>query len=411
MLETLASILRIGIEPLFGTLLLQIYIAKQHQGKYSKSMILGISLGVLSSICLFLINKLWVRLEFVDVWEKGSLLAMVILLGSSLIRNIKQGNRNQILLFFFCYSYMMNHGEQILSTIIPKLVLDNGFSTEWMLKCSALLIGTILLIILWQALQGVGSKLYSNQLRLFLGIYVLSLLVHELVDWLQLMIGLRIIPLSMLIFHLLTPFVNNKNLFFYILVALLSLFIISVIVKALHEIQRNNEHSTNPALYRKNVAYKRNLRLSLFNLSLTTFMILSMILGQQVISAKALETKPPTKVQAEDGHIHIQTADLKEKELNVYRFKTKDNIEVPFLVVRKMGENFGVALDACEICGVAGYYEKDGQILCKKCQSVVNMTTIGFKGGCNPIPLHFENDKGMLTISSSDLEKIQNKFQ
>jgi uncharacterized membrane protein len=89
-----------------------------------------------------------------------------------------------------------------------------------------------------------------------------------------------------------------------------------------------------------------------------------------------------------------------------------DHTEARFMVVAKTEGNYGVALDACAICGVAGYYQKGDQIICKKCHSVINVNTIGFTGGCNPIPMVYEDQSnGGLDISVSELEKSKSLFQ
>uniref|UniRef100_UPI0025EC3A10 Fe-S-containing protein n=1 Tax=Selenomonas sp. F0473 TaxID=999423 RepID=UPI0025EC3A10 len=66
-----------------------------------------------------------------------------------------------------------------------------------------------------------------------------------------------------------------------------------------------------------------------------------------------------------------------------------DGTEVRVIVVQKGGSAFGVGLDACEICGPTGYLERDGQIVCRLCDVVMNKATIGMPGGCNPIPVEY----------------------
>ena len=64
-------------------------------------------------------------------------------------------------------------------------------------------------------------------------------------------------------------------------------------------------------------------------------------------------------------------------------------IIVRFIVVKKpKGGSYGIGLDACDICGLAGYYERNDEVVCKRCDVVMNKSTIGFKGGCNPVPLN-----------------------
>ena len=43
-----------------------------------------------------------------------------------------------------------------------------------------------------------------------------------------------------------------------------------------------------------------------------------------------------------------------------------------FLVVKKpAGNAYGLGLDACEICGIAGYYERgDEDVVCRRCDVV-----------------------------------------
>ena len=82
-----------------------------------------------------------------------------------------------------------------------------------------------------------------------------------------------------------------------------------------------------------------------------------------------------------------------------------------FIIIRKNGGAYGIGLDACENCGDAGYYEKDGKIICKKCEVAINLATIGFKGGCNPIPFPYKTGHGKITIQTTDLDVLSAHFQ
>ena len=101
-----------------------------------------------------------------------------------------------------------------------------------------------------------------------------------------------------------------------------------------------------------------------------------------------------------DGHMH--------------RFGYEsDGHLVRFIIVLKQEgtTNYGVGLDACDICGEAGYFEnKEGQIVCKKCNVVMNRTTIGMKGGCNPIIIDYDFDGTQFTVPVSEMTKNAEKF-
>lgn len=67
--------------------------------------------------------------------------------------------------------------------------------------------------------------------------------------------------------------------------------------------------------------------------------------------------------------------------------------------------------NACDVCGNAGYYERDDQVICKRCDVVMNKSTIGFKGGCNPIPLSYVVENGQMIFSLEDLNNAEKEFR
>ncbi len=102
-----------------------------------------------------------------------------------------------------------------------------------------------------------------------------------------------------------------------------------------------------------------------------------------------------------DGHLHR------------FGYQTDESL-VRFIVVLKQENtnNYGIGLDACEICGEAGYYENsDDQVVCKKCGVVMNKTTIGMKGGCNPIIIDYDMDEDAITVPVAEMEKNKDKFR
>jgi uncharacterized membrane protein len=82
-----------------------------------------------------------------------------------------------------------------------------------------------------------------------------------------------------------------------------------------------------------------------------------------------------------------------------------------FIVIKKNAVAYGVGLDACDICGPTGYYERKGEVICRLCDVVMNISTIGFKGGCNPVPLAYTLRSGDMVINVEDLETERNRFK
>ena len=116
----------------------------------------------------------------------------------------------------------------------------------------------------------------------------------------------------------------------------------------------------------------------------------------------------------EDRELQVPIEMVSDGHLHRFGYKTPEGNQVRFIIVLKQENtsNYGVGLDACEICGEAGYYEnKDNQIVCKKCNVVMNKTTIGMKGGCNPIPIEHEVADGKLKIPQAALEAKRDVFR
>lgn len=128
-------------------------------------------------------------------------------------------------------------------------------------------------------------------------------------------------------------------------------------------------------------------------------------------------TKPPEEValdsyEIQEGKIIISTESLADGKLHKYSYITPNNIDVKFLAVLKpTGTSYGLGLDACEICGTAGYYERGDEVICERCDVVMNKNTIGFHGGCNPIPMPYTIAEGNIYIELSDLQDLERKFR
>ena len=116
----------------------------------------------------------------------------------------------------------------------------------------------------------------------------------------------------------------------------------------------------------------------------------------------------------EDAELWVPLEAVADGHLHRFGYTTKDGYLTRFIVIQKQANtnNYGIGLDACDICGEAGYYEnRDGQVVCKKCAVVMNRTTIGMKGGCNPIIIDYDINENYITVPVSEMMKNQKKFK
>lgn len=165
-----------------------------------------------------------------------------------------------------------------------------------------------------------------------------------------------------------------------------------------------------PAMRRKAAWWHRNCRR--WSKSLLIFSLLC-VLSLTVVHdyiTKPVELTPPEDYQLQGEQIIVDLKKVEDGHLHRFAYMY-DQHNIRFIVVRKPNSNaYGVGLDACAICGIAGYFERGDTVVCKRCDVVMNKATIGFYGGCNPVPFPYEVKDGRIVINKADLEKEANRF-
>ena len=127
---------------------------------------------------------------------------------------------------------------------------------------------------------------------------------------------------------------------------------------------------------------------------------------------RVIELSAPETYTVDGDRILVPMEDVNDFHLHRFEYRTENGVNVRWIVVRKPNSAaYGVGLDACDVCGNAGYYERNGQVVCRRCDVVMNINTIGFKGGCNPIPLSYAVEDGKLVFALSDILAGEREFK
>ena len=217
--------------------------------------------------------------------------------------------------------------------------------------------------------------------------------------------SLKLLP-SML-FPLITFVINHSNLFVYIII----LFIATMPILLWRKNIKITEKYNNKAELRKLKATKRNARRwaksSLFFL-IISFLSLSVL---RYYVGKEVPLSPPENYVIENGMAIIPLEELEDDKLHRYQYISENKISMRFIAIKKSEGAYGIGLDACDICGPSGYFERNGDVICKLCDVVMNKATIGFPGGCNPVPLPYILHDGKIKIKVEDLEKESYRFK
>ena len=72
-------------------------------------------------------------------------------------------------------------------------------------------------------------------------------------------------------------------------------------------------------------------------------------------------------------------------------------------MIHQTNGNYATALDACQICGTAGYRQEGQNIICRNCGAAIYAPSIGEAGGCNPILVKSHVEGGEVVIDTAAL--------
>ena len=201
---------------------------------------------------------------------------------------------------------------------------------------------------------------------------------------------------------------TNAMIFIWIIAALAALTALLFLLENTR-VTEPYEHAAQLRKLRAGNRKRRRLAIA------TLVMILLFVLTLTVVKAydtREVVLSAPETYTVDGDRILVSTESVNDGHLHRFEYTTERNVTIRWIVVKKPNSaTYGVGFDACEVCGSAGYYERGSQVVCKRCDVVMNINTIGFKGGCNPIPLAYEVGDGNLVFKLEDLLAGEKEFR
>ncbi len=251
------------------------------------------------------------------------------------------------------------------------------------------------------------AKLSALELRVCAAGATVVLGITQLIVIIQRLYSLRIIPKNSALFSFIAFVVNNNR---YFVLAEIAFVAAAAIILWKNNIKITKPYS-NKAELRKLKAVNKNARnWAQFLLILLAVNALSLT-ALRFYAGREVPLSAPENYTIADGAAVIPLSDLEDSHLHRYEYKSADGIKMRFIALKKSEGSYGVCLDACDICGPSGYFERKGQVVCKLCDVVMNRGTIGFPGGCNPVPLVYMIHDGKIKIYLTDLERESYRFK
>jgi uncharacterized membrane protein len=285
---------------------------------------------------------------------------------------------------------------------------ESIFGTDFLFKTIGYLGGLVIVGLSGLALYRAGTSLTLRPVRVLLTAGLAVNMVDQFAAIVQFLLARRMIPMSKGLFEFIKIAVNYNDYFLYGIMAITLLLPAALWIKSLHP----KETYANPAQHRKNRAASRRQR-RWCTVVLVGYLV--SVLCLTVVKAydeREAVLSPAEPMNIIGSEIVIPLENVNDGHLHRFIYTASNGTEVRFIVIKKNANSYGVGLDACDICGPTGYYERgDHEVVCKLCDVVMNISTIGFKGGCNPVPLAYTLSGGNMVIRTQNLENEKKRFE
>ena len=286
---------------------------------------------------------------------------------------------------------------------------DTYFSTMYLAKCTGYLFGWLACFLsAWAAYKVLSRSSEKVNALVFSALYVVSGFISFVG-----IVGIinsyyrRKIKIPTGLRKSLPQLISAENLVFFGAI----LVLIALAVAFFCYYTKIHGEYTNPAEHRKLKAFARNnRRWAGFVLFLCAFVWVDMTAIKKIANQIA-ELSPSEEFQLDGNEIFIPLEQVSDGHLHRFTWTNDAGKGIRFIIVQKKGMNFGVGFDACDVCGDVGYYERKDEVVCNRCDVVMNKSTIGLKGGCNPVPLFSHIENGGIIILTDDLQKEAHRFK
>jgi FTR1 family protein len=297
-------------------------------------------------------------------------------------------------IFLFVFLMVLREGAE-LAVILRAVELSTEGLQTW--------IGTIAGI---GAAVAVGLFFFKGTLRVPLHrFFAVTSIILMLVAFQLALTGVhelseaRWLPSSKAEMAFLGPIVRNELFFFVFIFGAATLLILREWQAASHA--KSAKEALNDAEKRLLESQNRRQRrwmIAAATASLTVILVLTAdfiyaransapVAARPIDAVGNIVTVPVSEVQ--DGMMHLFTVNAGSQSMR-------------FMVIKKPN-GWGVALDACRICGAEGYRQEGQNVMCRHCASAIYIPSIGDQGGCNPIGVASRVDGNDIVIDLSAL--------
>ena len=297
-------------------------------------------------------------------------------------------------IFLFVFLMVLREGAE-LALILRAVELSSEGLQTW--------IGTIVGI---AGAIAVGLFFFKGTLRIPLHrFFAATSVILMLVAFQLALTGLhelseaRWLPSSKAEMAILGPIVRNELFFFVFIFGAAALLILREWQSAKRD--KSAQETMNDAekrLLESQSRRQRNWMMAAAVASLTVILVLT----ADFIYARANSAPPAARpINAVGDVVRVPVSEVQDGNMHLFIVNAGGQ-SLRFMIIKKPN-GWGVALDACRICGAEGYRQDGQNVICRHCASAIYIPSIGDQGGCNPIGVPSHLDGGELVIEISSL--------
>lgn len=289
------------------------------------------------------------------------------------------------------------------------LQTEDFISTDFLFRMIGLCAGLVVVLVTYFATQRLAQRLSERMRNGFLYAALLGYACMMVGEIVAVLMSRRMLKAGKMLFTFVRLNSNYAHAYAYLAFALLIAAAVVLWVQSL----RQQEPYHNPAQRRKILAKWQNIRRWAVTAGVCVVCSVLVMSPLKAWNNRPVELSPIEETVVHDGAVYVALDRVNDGHLHRYAITSPKGKQIRFIVIQKTNKtSYGVGMDACEICGETGYYEKEGnQIVCKLCDVVMNVNTIGFPGGCNPLVVEYKVEKGNIIVPVKALLKHEKRFR
>jgi high-affinity iron transporter len=418
MLSALLLSLREGVEAALVVGIVLVYLNRTGRRALSRYVWVGVLLAAAASFVVAILLQRWQVSE--DGFEGLLMLVASALVVSMIIwmnraaRHLKKEIEQRVESYaqkstrtagwaigFFVFMMVVREGAELI-LILRAVELSSAGVQVWIGTAIGIAIAIAVGLFFFQGTLRIPLHRFFKATSAILMVVAFQLAltgIHELSEAMW-------IPSSKTEMSTIGPIVRNEVFFFVVILGAAALVVLREWFSSKAPVADAEGNSAERRM--REHAFRRQ-RVWSFAAALLCIGVVLSFAGEYVYGKVAAAPAPSKPLVAQDNLVRIPLTDLTDASLHFYSADVNGSV-IRFIVIHKPNGDYATALDACQICGPAGYRQERQSIICRTCGAAIYIPSIGESGGCNPIAVKSHVEAGAVVVDLSAIGDAASKI-